>query len=289
MNTDIRLLTADEIDVRIAQTKKYSNGVIKADLLLYKDARCDMRILDEVFTPFGWRRCHKEIGGRLYCQVDIWDVEKKEWISKEDVGTESNTEAEKGQASDSFKRACFNWGIGRELYTAPKIKVDVNERETWVNQKGNIGVYTTFSVAEIGYDEKRNINKLVIVDNNGEVRFALGANVAVKPQTNRATSQRNKGTNKKTQPLDLEPYSPVDDETYWKLVRNHANGVTPKSGSGTYKDIWIQMTHASEEIQAKFDDDVANYLFSQQQDAKATLRAEAQRYAEMTQNNNEEF
>ena len=285
MNTDIRLLTADEIDVRIAQTKKNSNGVIKADLLLYKDARCDMRILDEVFTPFGWRRCHKEIGGRLYCQVDIWDAEKKEWISKEDVGTESNTEAEKGQASDSFKRACFNWGIGRELYTAPKIKVELNEKETWAKNNGSIGVYTTFSVAEIGYDEKRNINKLTIVDGDGTIRYSLGASV-VKPITNNVSNERKKGTRKKTQPLDLEPYSPVDDTTYWKMVRNYANGVPPKSGNGTYRELWIQMTHASEEIQAKFDDDVANYLFSKQQDAQANLRAEAQRYAEMTQNNN---
>lgn len=285
MNIDIRLLTADEIDVRIAQTKKNEKtGIIKADLLLYKDARCDMRILDELFTPFGWRRSHKEIGGRLYCQVDIWDAEKKEWISKEDVGTESNTEAEKGQASDSFKRACFNWGIGRELYTAPKIKIELNASETWAKNNGGIGVYTTFKVAEIGYDDKRNINKLTIVDNDGTIRYALGA--TIKPITNNVAEKRKRGTNKKTQPLDLEPYTPVDNETYWKLVRNFANGIAPKSGSGTYRDVWIQMTHASEEIQAKFDDDVANYLFSKQQDAQANLRAEAQRYADMTQNDN---
>lgn len=285
MNIDIRLLTADEIDVRIAQTKKSDKtGIIKADLLLYKDARCDMRILDELFTPFGWRRSHKEIGGRLYCQVDIWDAEKKEWISKEDVGTESNTEAEKGQASDSFKRACFNWGIGRELYTAPKIKIELNVSETWVKNNGGVGVYTTFKVAEIGYDDKRNINKLTIVDNDGTIRYSLGA--VVKPITSNVTEKRKRGTNKKTQPLDLEPYTPVDNDTYWKMVRNFANDIPPKSGKGTYRELWIQMTHASEEIQAKFDDDVANYLFSKQQDAQANLRAEAQRYADMTQNDN---
>lgn len=283
MNTDIRLLTADEIDVRVAQTNKTNKGVVNCNLLLYKDARVDMKILDELFTPFGWKRSHKEIGGRLYCCVEAWDEKKGVWVAKEDVGTESNTEAEKGQASDSFKRACFNWGIGRELYTAPRVKVDLKDGEYYTKNNGSIGLWISFKVAEIGYDADRNINKLVIVDNNGEVRYALGA---AKPIANNVSQQRKRGTTKKTQPLDLEPYSPVDEETYWKLVRNHANGVTPKSGSGTYKDIWIQMTHASEEIQAKFDDDVANYLFSQQQDAKATLRAEAKRYAEMTQNDN---
>lgn len=111
-----RELRADEIDVRVSMVK--DSGF---SLLLYKDARVDQNLLDEVFTPFGWRRSHQLIGDRLYCTVEIWDAEKKEWVSKQDVGTESNTEKEKGQASDSFKRACFNWGIGRELYTAPFI------------------------------------------------------------------------------------------------------------------------------------------------------------------------
>lgn len=111
-----RDLTKDDIDVRIAMVKE--NGV---SLLLYKDARVDMDILDETVGPYNWKREHQFKDGKLYCSVSIWDNEKQQWISKEDVGTESNTEQEKGQASDSFKRACFNWGIGRELYTAPFI------------------------------------------------------------------------------------------------------------------------------------------------------------------------
>ena len=91
-----------------------------------RDARAAQNILDETFTPFGWRRTHQEIGGRLYCTVEVWDQEKKQWIGKQDVGTESFAEKEKGAASDSFKRACFNWGIGRELYSAP---LDVYKRQ----------------------------------------------------------------------------------------------------------------------------------------------------------------
>ena len=61
--------------------------------------------------------------GKPFCRVSIKLPDWPEWVSKSDCGSESNTEAEKGEASDSFKRACFNWGIGRELYTAPFIWV----------------------------------------------------------------------------------------------------------------------------------------------------------------------
>ena len=114
----VRLLRADEIECRVSVINE--RGL---SLLLFKDARVDQKILDETFTPFGWRRTHQSIDGNLYCTVEVWDKEKQQWIAKQDVGTVSYSEKEKGQASDSFKRACFNWGIGRELYTAPFIWV----------------------------------------------------------------------------------------------------------------------------------------------------------------------
>ena len=116
MDYIFRDLTADEIDVRVGQV-----GDGWATLLLYKDARVDMNILDEKFGPNGWQRKHYEVKGNLFCSVGIYDEEHDQWIWKDDCGTESNTEKEKGEASDSFKRACVNWGIGRELYTAPRI------------------------------------------------------------------------------------------------------------------------------------------------------------------------
>lgn len=153
-----RKLYASEIDARVSTINK--NG---CSLLLYKDARVDQNILDETFGIFGWKRSHQLIGERLYCTVEVWDDDKKQWISKQDVGTESYTEKEKGQASDSFKRASFNWGIGRELYTAPFIwitpdKVNITEKD---------GRYTTtdrFAVESIGYSEDGNINKIVIIN-----------------------------------------------------------------------------------------------------------------------------
>ena len=115
---EIRKLKANEIDCRVSQVSE--KGL---SLLLYKDARADMKVLDETFGPMNWKRSHQLIGDRLYCTVEVFDFDKQEWVAKQDVGTESNTEAEKGQASDSFKRACSNFGIGRELYTAPFIWV----------------------------------------------------------------------------------------------------------------------------------------------------------------------
>lgn len=109
-----RDLNVDEIECRIAQVK--SNGVM---LLLYKDARCDMKILDETVGQENWQRDHKEYKGNLFCGIGIWDKTNSQWVWKWDCGAESFSDKEKGEASDSFKRAGFNWGIGRELYTAP--------------------------------------------------------------------------------------------------------------------------------------------------------------------------
>lgn len=129
---EFRLLRANEIDCRISQVKQ--NGL---SLLLYKDARVDQNILDETVGPMNWQRSHSRENAN--CTVSIWDEEKKMWVSKEDTGKESNTEAEKGLASDSFKRACFNWGIGRELYTAPFIWID--KRDCKIIESGRTDKY----------------------------------------------------------------------------------------------------------------------------------------------------
>lgn len=172
---EIRLLNADEIDARVATVNQEG-----CSLLLYKDARCDMRLLDETFGPMNWTRSHEVIDGNLYCNVSVWDEEKKMWITKQDVGVESYTEKEKGQASDAFKRACFNFGIGRELYTAPFIWVNLTNYD--LNAQGKIK--TTFKVQSIGYNEKREINRLVIVDNKRNVRYEMGKVIKPKEEPN---------------------------------------------------------------------------------------------------------
>lgn len=144
-----RSLRADEIDCRVAQVKK--NGLT---LLLYKDARCDMNILDETVGPFNWMRSHNRDNAN--CVVELWDEKKNQWVSKEDTGAESNTEAQKGLASDSFKRACFNWGIGRELYTAPFIWVPA-EKCKIEERNGKCVCYDRFFVEKIAYDKTGSI------------------------------------------------------------------------------------------------------------------------------------
>lgn len=158
---EVRLLRADEIECRVGQYTKDKTGF---SVLLYKDARVDMRILDETVGAGNWTRSHRLVGNNLYCRVSIWSNELGMWIPKEDVGTESNTEAVKGEASDAFKRACFNWGIGRELYTAPTLWVKLTDEELRTNTTPRL------HVADIGYDDKRNISRLVIVDTKGNVR-----------------------------------------------------------------------------------------------------------------------
>lgn len=176
---EIPLLTANDVECRI---KKITNE--GAVLLLYKTARVDMRILDEVYGSMNWQRHHEVINNNLFCTISVWDSEKSQWVSKQDVGTESNAEAEKGQASDAFKRAGFAWGIGRELYDAPFI---------WIS--GKVSEYDRFHVTDIQYDrEKQEFTRLTICDDKGKERYRLGTKTD-RPQKKEPTEgeRRQKG------------------------------------------------------------------------------------------------
>ena len=199
---DFRLLRADEIDCRIAMVKR--NGV---SLLLYKDARVDQNILDDTVGQLNWKRSHEMIGDRLYCTVSIRG-EDGEWVSKQDVGTESYTEKEKGQASDSFKRACFNWGIGRELYTAPFIWI--SPPACTIKENNNkLSCPDVFSVIKIGYDEERKINELMIARKDGTLVFTM-----------------KKDRNSKTQDQEPAVSEPVGDASTANLVQSqHVNTI----------------------------------------------------------------
>lgn len=140
-----RDLTANEIECRVQSVKQ--NGLV---LLLYKDARVDMNILDETVGAENWQREHYECKGNLFCRVGIDVTESNSWVWKSDCGVESNTEAQKGEASDSFKRACFNWGIGRELYTAPFIWIPADKCDISGGK-----CYDKFVVEKILIEDKR--------------------------------------------------------------------------------------------------------------------------------------
>lgn len=165
-----RTLEPEEIELRVgmASAKGFS-------LLLFKNARVDMQLLDEVVGSLNWKRQHSRDNAN--CIVSIWDDAKKEWVPKEDTGTESQTEREKGLASDSFKRACVNWGIGRELYTAPfiwisgHVETDQRARSGFKADQKYVG---GLKVSAIEYTEKRTIKKLVIEDANGDIAYSYG-------------------------------------------------------------------------------------------------------------------
>lgn len=167
---EIRKLRADEIEVRPKTIKE--NGF---SVLLYKNSRADMNILDECFGPENWQRKHTVINNNLFCSVSIWDEEKKMWIVKQDVGVPSNAEPEKGEASDAFKRACTNIGIGRELYTAPKFMwINAKKGEVTTNGKSfRLGFNVKLHVSAIEYDNNKIVG-LQIRDQNDMVRYTFG-------------------------------------------------------------------------------------------------------------------
>ena len=176
MELKFRDLRADEIECRVANvidSPKFK-GV---SLLLYKDARCDMNILDEAVGAMNWQRSHARDNAN--CIVSIWDEDKKQWIAKEDTGTESNTEAEKGLASDSFKRACFNWGIGRELYTAPSIVVSADDCNITDNSKsGRKQCNDKFTVESITIENKKIVALSIKNNKTGAVVYTFGGKKA---------------------------------------------------------------------------------------------------------------
>ena len=184
-----RALTADDVEVRIATVKK--SGV---SLLLYKDARVDQNILDDTVGADNWQKKYEIIGGNLFCSVGIRtlheDSQEREWIWKQDVGVESYTEKEKGQASDAFKRACFCWGIGRELYTAPFIwipadKVEIDVQACTGQITGKLICNERFKVKRMQVENGK-ITALSIANGKGIEVYRMGA-IAIQDVAQQAT------------------------------------------------------------------------------------------------------
>ena len=210
-----RELRADEIDCRISQIKSKKDDQGKSyptglSLLLYKDARCDQNILDETVGAFNWKREHTR--DNRNCIVSIWDDGKKQWISKEDTGTESFTEKEKGLASDSFKRACFNWGIGRELYTAPFIWINAKDCSIY-SKDGKFVCYDNFIVTLISY-EKGCISGLKVKNSaTGKQVFSWGETQEKPEKPDNAPSDEEIGAKKDTSaPVEIADKLPKPEE-----------------------------------------------------------------------------
>ena len=174
-----RTLRADEIECRIAMVKidQKTHSKSGVSVLLYKTARTDADLLDETVGPDKWQNDFKLIDGVLYGGIGVDYGNGLVW--KWDAGTESNTEAEKGRASDAFKRAGFKHGIGRELYSAPFIWINASKLEKLNGNK----CYDRFDVASIGYNESRKINHLIIQNQRGDIVFEMGSPAEIIPET----------------------------------------------------------------------------------------------------------
>lgn len=186
----IRLLRAEEIECRVDSV--YENGIT---LLLYKDARVDQNVLDETFGMYGWKREHTMLGDAMFCTVSI-RADNGEWIAKQDAGAPSYAEPLKGAASDAFKRACVNVGIGRELYTAPFIWIPSDKVEI-KNENGKRKVRERFHVKDICYDEeKRTIIGVEISNSKNKVVFSQGIPPAAKAKDEITKQKGTKNTSK---------------------------------------------------------------------------------------------
>ena len=228
-----RLLKSDEIEVRIQQTDNNSY----ATFLLYKDARTDKKILDEKYGDL-WCNSFQLINGKLFCTISVYNTQINQWISRSDVGVESNVEKEKGEASDAFKRAGFKWGIGTELYSAPNIKVALNQDDIYNNR-----CCLKLKVAEIGYDDSNKINRLILTDSRNRVRYTFPHQAQQQPNTGQNMQQ--------IQPVQPQvQYSPQEmiDNMMWNVeiikqnpstnltqLQAFVNHYTKKLSTGSWK------------------------------------------------------
>ena len=170
-----RFLTADEVELRVSNTAKDHS---KCQLLIYKDARTDMALLDEMFGKDGWQCDYKEIKSNMYCGIGVRN-DKGEWVWRWNCGVESKGTGDddennkKGEASDAFKRAGFLWGIGRELYNWKNVSVKLSKEDFWV--VGEKWILTTkFSVATLDYNPDGSPLYMKIIDDEMRVRYEYG-------------------------------------------------------------------------------------------------------------------
>lgn len=213
---EFRLLTKDEIEVKVKQVTE--KGAVA---LLYKTARTDMSLLDETVGAENWQTDYREIKGNLYCGIGIWFNGERGYVWKWNCGTESREDGEgnekKGEASDAFKRAGTTWGIGRELYTAPFIFLNVETKEK--NGKYYLAdKFQTFEVSEITYNDNRTIKSVTIVDNHGTVVYGRGSSgkkrvQPAQPEPSAKTNTQQPATPPKTAQNQTKPTATVNTPT----------------------------------------------------------------------------
>jgi hypothetical protein len=262
-----RPLEISDVDFRVQSI----NNAGYATILAYKDARVDMNRLDEVMGPLGWQRDYTLIDGKLFCGVGIYDKENNQWVWKWDVGTESNTESEKGQASDAFKRACFNLGIGRELYDYPIISVKLNANE-WTKDGGRPKQTYELKIKDWRwYSEFTDgrISFLAAKDQNGTVRFKWGA---MKPkQEEPSYTPASGGEPVSSEPVEVKP-APVEE--------GNVSGLLKKNDDPVDVDIQFQVGEDNEREEAVRDYEA---MFGKKPHGRASVEKIRQEIMEETQ------
>lgn len=192
-NLNFRTLKANEIECRVGNVAKNDSGFF---LLLYKNARVDQTILDETVGQWDWQCKYYQVKNTMVCSVGIFNKDRNEWLWKDNGGDDDyQAEQVKAELSDAFKRACFNWGIGRELYYAPKI---------WISATSENTTKARYSVKNIEYDNDKRITRLTIInEKTKEVVFLYGNDKKV------------------SQNADLTPKTPiVDNEPSYSIDKN---------------------------------------------------------------------
>ena len=234
-----RPLRADEVEVRVGNVSKQGKG---CSLLLYKDARCDMRILDETVGPENWQNEFYEHKGTLFCKLGILidrDEQFNEWIWKDNAGAPSNMEAQKGEASDAFKRAGFMWGIGRELYTAPFIWVSSNDCEL-VDRNGKWQCFDKFTVTQMDVLDGRIVSLEVVNDKTGKVVYTMTSQAPVTaPETPKPTTQEAKELGEITKQVG-------DKRAVWQAYK--ANGIEGARALLAIKPEQVELFDADQEF-----------------------------------------
>jgi len=159
-------LDDSEIELRIG-----SASALKGfSILAYKTARADVKRLNDVCGLLWKNRYFYDDKELLCCEISVYDNETKQWISRSDVGTESQTEKEKGSYSDAMKRAGFKFGIGAELYEFPFIWV---KWDKWhKNTRGKDVPTVNLSGWQVKYMTDETYKAMIVYDGYGKIMWS---------------------------------------------------------------------------------------------------------------------
>lgn len=242
-----RPLNADEVEVRVGKIEP--SGVY---LILYKDQRADVRILNETVGPSNWQNTYpSEFGGKV-CIIEIWDPVKQCWIKKSNFGSENKFEPEKSLASDSFKRAAFNWAIGSELYTLSDIFVDAKWCNIQANESRRLVCYDDFKVEHFICDEKKKIMALTIMNMTTGKRVFVYDN---RPKEDKEGATENKAgkKEKKAEPapedkpvVSVTPKPKQDEVNDIPQTVHKADGVPINLPDGVKPDFSVDLDKAGD-------------------------------------------